>query len=102
MSGIGAISPSTALRIIRPVAQSSDGGFFRRDDKSARQAYATMGARTHGRASFAGDNAAFIAQAIANDNTGSGATPTQGAIAYLETRYRLTDLPVGFLIAKAV
>lgn len=100
MSGIGAITPSTAIRIIRPVAQTSDGAFFRRDDTSARQAYATSGTRPGKRKPFAGDDAAFIVQVIANDNTNAGATPAQGAIAYLETRFRLADLPFGFLIAK--
>ena len=101
MSGIGAISPSTAIRIIRPVANPGDGGFFRRDDKTARQAYATPGAKPVNRHSFAGDDAAFIAQAIANDNTHAVST-ADGAIAYRASRDRLTNLPVGFLIARAV
>lgn len=101
MSGIGAISPSTAIRIIRPVAKGSDGGFFRRDDKTARQAYATPGARQPNRHSYAGDDAAFIAQAIANDNE-HAASASQGTGAYRAARDRLTNLPVGFLIARAV
>ncbi len=45
--------------------------------------------------------AAFVAQAIANDN-GSHATPYDAARAYWDMNYRLADLPVGFLISKAV
>ncbi len=101
MSGIGAILPSTAIRVIRPVTNAGDGGFFRRDDKTARQAYATPGAKPVNRHSFAGDDAAFIAQAIANDNE-HAASARQGATAYRAARDRLTNLPVGFLIARAV
>lgn len=45
--------------------------------------------------------AAFVTQAIANDN-GPYATPYDAARAYWDMNYRLADLPVGFLISKAV
>jgi len=101
MSGIGAISPSTAIRIIRPVQQSAGSNNSRRDDTfGARQAYATAGARTN-RSQQRGDYAPFLAQSFANDNR-PFASSAQGSIAYLIARDRMTDLPIGFLIAKAV
>ncbi len=45
--------------------------------------------------------AAFVAQVIANDN-GSHTAPLDAARAYWDMNYRLSDLPVGFLISKAV
>lgn len=45
--------------------------------------------------------AGFVVQAIANDN-GPHAEPHAAARAYWDMNYRLADLPIGFLISKAV
>jgi hypothetical protein len=99
MSGIGAISPSAAIRVIQPVHRSGDAGQFHREQSSApRQAYATAGARASGRPQT-GDFTPFFAQMFADEAT--SASSVQGAVAYLVARDRMTDLPVGFLISKA-
>jgi hypothetical protein len=101
MNGIGAISPSTALRIITPVAKSDDGGSFRHNDSDApRKAYATFASRSRSQ-SFAGNSAPFLAQMIANDN-GETIANSAGALAYDAMRHCLTDLAPGFLISRAV
>jgi hypothetical protein len=99
MSEISAISPAKAIRVVRPIGNAGSENDARRDTPfAARQAYAKSGPRTE-RATHQGDYAPFVTQTFANDN--ATASASQGAIAYLVTRYRMTDLPIGFLIAKS-
>jgi hypothetical protein len=96
MNGIGAVSSSRAIQIIRPVTASTDAGS--RHGKATRQAYFAAGEQT--RRQSARSHALFAAQTFNNDNHAS-TSPVQGAIAYLVARDRMTDLPIGFLITKS-
>jgi hypothetical protein len=100
MSGIGVISSSTAIRVIQPVHRSGSSDQSYRDQTGApRQAYATAGAKPTGKPQT-GDYTPFFAQMASHDDASTSSA--QGAVAYLVARDRMRDLPVGFLIAKAV
>jgi len=103
MSGIGPISPSTAIRVIHPVGRSMGADTNGRDrSPRPRLAYATIDHRPHIESPRpAGVPTIAAPLAGANDN-GLGITPAAGAIAYLVARDRLTDLPAGFLITRMV
>ena len=107
MSGITAVSPSTAIQLIRPVRGASASGH------SSNREYATLGGTAvaaayadtarAARAAVMGAYAPFVVQAIANDNVDvEPVSQIQGTIAYIIARDRVADLPVGFLVARAV
>jgi hypothetical protein len=92
------LSQSRAIERFRPTHSSTD------EPASARTARRVDPSRaTHPTASRAHPAyiAAFVAQAIANDN-GPHATPYDAARTYWDMNYALADLPVGFLISRSV
>ncbi len=101
MNALTSISrtPVTLSRAIVPVRQSATTDRDAHDDARRSQDIhrtAATGNRPH--PTYV---AAFVAQMLANDN-GPSVASNMAADAYWSMNYRLADLPVGFLVSRAI
>lgn len=91
-----------------PVAQSRAVVSVRRSATTDREQHAEARRAEHVHGTTATGNrphptyvAGFITQMLAND-TGVSIAPDMAADAYWSMNYRLSDLPVGFLVSRAI